>query len=287
MVRELALTRGDRDPRRPAHARHHADVVVPVARLLEPAEVEGLDQMREALRVLHRPAAIGVHGQDELRPRRLARNLDALGVLLRRQSADLELATRHPGLAVRLHLAPDVGVRLAVHVIAPDGDDREARARASEEGAHALAPRLAAEVPEGAVHAGDRFEQRLPLARRVGEREQRLPDSLALEDAQARDARGELLVDQAHDLATVLTVVAVVHLADEPRVGAHAGDDGAALADGVRAAAEVLRQRDLDRDRLDAVDAHGAVPTRPARPVSSARSRRASRGPGLVERRRR
>ena len=54
-------------------------------------------------------------------------------------------------------------------------------------------------------------------------------------------------------------VVAVVDLADEAGVGAHAGDHGAAREDGVGAAAEVLLQRDLDRDGFDAVDAHGGL----------------------------
>src|SRR3989442_570722 len=50
---ELALTGGDRDPRRSPHARHHRDVVVPVTRFLEPADVEVLDEAREADGFLH------------------------------------------------------------------------------------------------------------------------------------------------------------------------------------------------------------------------------------------
>ena len=66
------------------------------------------------------------------------------------------------------------------------------------------------------------------------------PDALALEDAHALDQRRQLVADQAHDLAAVLAVVAVVDLADEAVVGAQAGDHGGALEDGVGAAAEVL-----------------------------------------------
>src|SRR2546429_83147 len=73
----------------------------------------------------------------------------------------------------------------------------------------------------------------------------------------ASHARGELVVNQADDLAAVLAVVAVVDFAHEPLVGAHAGDDGAALEHGVRAASEVPAERNLDRDGLDAVNAHG------------------------------
>src|SRR5438093_6480058 len=63
---DLALTGRDRHPGLPPHARHHRDVVVPVPRPLEPGDVEVLDEAREADGFLHRPAAIGVHGQDEI-----------------------------------------------------------------------------------------------------------------------------------------------------------------------------------------------------------------------------
>ena len=90
--------------------------------------------------------------------------------------------------------------------------------------------------------------------------EELLPDALTLEDALAAQARGQLVVDQADDLEAVLAVVAVVDLADEAPVGAHPGDDRGALEDGIGAPAEVLRERDVDGDGLDAVDAHGRVP---------------------------
>ena len=66
---DLALAGGDRDAGRLPHARHQRHVVVPVARLLEPADVERLDELREADRVVHVPAAVGVHHQQEVRSR--------------------------------------------------------------------------------------------------------------------------------------------------------------------------------------------------------------------------
>src|SRR3989449_11732615 len=198
-----------------------------VTRLLEPADVEVLDEAREADGFLHRPAAIGVHGQDEIGTGRVARGRDAFGVLFRRQPADLELAAGHAGAAIRFELPPDVGVRLALDVVAADGDDGQTRAIAAEQDAHALPQRFADQVPEGAVDAGDRFEQSLAVAAGMGEGEQHFPDARALEEAHALDARRELVVNEAHDLAAVLAVVAVVDFADEPLVGAHAGDDHA------------------------------------------------------------
>src|SRR5207244_4692383 len=125
--------------------------------------------------------------------------LDALGISLGRQPADLELAAGHPHATIRLHLAADVPERLALHVIATDRDDGQPLPMATEQGADRLPERLADEVPDGAVHAGDRLEQRLPVATRVAEGEQALPDPLALEDAEAADAGRQLLVDEAHD----------------------------------------------------------------------------------------
>src|SRR5207244_2249454 len=114
------------------------------------------------------------------------------------------------------------------------------------------------EVPHRAVDARDGLEQRLPtIAMQVGEREHPLPDPLALEDVEAGDARHEILANEPRDLAAVLAVVAVEDLADGALVGGEARDHGAAGEDVVRAAAEILRERDLERDRFDAGDTHG------------------------------
>src|SRR3989442_4890008 len=113
----------------------------------------------------------------------------------------------------------------------------------------------------------------------MGERKHRLPHALALEDAHADHLGGEGLVDQPRDLEPVLAVVAVVDLADESRVGPHARDDGAALEDGVRAAAEVPGEGNLDGDGLDALDAHVGLPGRSRRPCSTGAQARRASGP--------
>src|SRR5262249_34094424 len=86
--------------------------------------------------------------------------------------------------------------------------------------------------------------------------EQALPDSLAFEDAHATDAGAERLVDEAHDLPSVLSVVAVVDLADEAGLGTHPGDDGAAGEDVIGASPEVFAEGNLDGDGVDAFDPH-------------------------------
>jgi hypothetical protein len=88
----------------------------------------------------------------------------------------------------------------------------------------------------------------------VSEGEETIPDALAVEELPVAQEGGQLVVDQPDDLGAVLAVVAVVDLADEPLVRAQAGDDGGALEDRVGAPAEVARERDVDRDRLDAVE---------------------------------
>ena len=142
-----------------------------MAWLLEPPDVERLDEPREAYRVVGRPAAIGVDGQDEAGARGLAGGFDSPGVLLGGEPADLELAAGHAGAAVRFHLTADVGERLAFHVVTADRDDGQPRPVATQQRAHAFAQRLADEIPERTVDAGDRLEQDLPVATRVTDRE--------------------------------------------------------------------------------------------------------------------
>src|SRR6185312_4245760 len=105
----------------------------PVARLLEPRDRERLHPTREGDCVLHREAAVGIYREDEVGPGGGARGLDALRVGLRGEAAHLELAAGHAGLAVELHLAADVGQRLALAVVAADRDDGQAPARLTAE----------------------------------------------------------------------------------------------------------------------------------------------------------
>ena len=191
-----------------------------MARLLEPPDVERLDEPREADRVVGRPATVRVHCQNEVGAGGLARGFHTPGVLLGREAANLELAPGHAGPAVGFHLASDVGEGLALHVVSADRDDRQPRAIAAEERAHALAERLTDEIPERAIDAGDRLEQHLSIAAQVTGCEEPLPDAFALEDAHAAGEGRERLADQAHDLSPVLAVVAVVDLADEPKLHA-------------------------------------------------------------------
>ena len=137
---DLALAGIDGDAGRLPHARHLRGIVVPVARLLEPGDVERLDQAGEADGVLRGPAAIGVDAQHEVGPGGLARRRDALGIRLGRQSADLELATGHARRPVHLHLAADIGERLALAVVAADRDDRHRRRRKPPSSACTLLP---------------------------------------------------------------------------------------------------------------------------------------------------
>ncbi len=134
VARDLRLAGGDRDASCPAHARHHRGVVVPVAGLLEPADVERLDSTREADRLDCVPAPVGVDGQDEIGPGRLACGLSpASASSSGERPPTLNLQPSHSGFAVLLHLAPDVGERLAFHVVAADRDDRQTVAVAAEQ----------------------------------------------------------------------------------------------------------------------------------------------------------
>src|SRR5262249_12645020 len=84
------------------------------------------------------------------------------------------------------------------------------------------------------------------------------PHALAFEEIQPPHDRLEVLANHAYDLGTLFTVVAVVHGAHESVVRAQPRDHRGTLDDRVRAAPEVLPERDVDGHRLDAVDAYGA-----------------------------
>src|SRR5262245_1980302 len=81
---DLRLPGVDGDARRSPHAGHAGDVVVPVAGLLEPGDVEGLDEARETDRLIGRPAAVGIDGKHKVLTRRLAGSGNALCIVLGR-----------------------------------------------------------------------------------------------------------------------------------------------------------------------------------------------------------
>src|SRR5207248_3056073 len=103
----------------------------------------------------------------------------------------LELAARHPGLPIGLHLAPDISKRLALDIVAPDRDDRHLVGEAAEQITHAVARRFADNIPHRAVDAGNCFQERLAVAISEGEREELRPYALGFEDIVALDQRPE------------------------------------------------------------------------------------------------
>src|SRR5262249_429885 len=233
-------------------------VVVPVTRLLEPSDVEGLHEPGEADRIGRRPAAVRVDREHEIGAGGAPSSLHALRVRLGRERADLELAAGHAGPPVVLDLVADMAEALAVHVVAADRDDRQAPPVAADQRGHRSTDRLAAHIPRRTVDAGDRLEEQLLPAARVRQREQPFPHALAFEEIQPPHDRLEVLANHAYDLGTLFTVVAVVHGAHESVVRAQPRDHRGTLDDRVRAAPEVLPERDVDGHRLDAVDAHGS-----------------------------
>ena len=93
------------------------------------------------------------------------------------------------------------------------------------------------------------------LAKR--EREQLRPDALGGEDVLALDQSGASSSWIRRTISwPCLAVVAVVDLAHQPVVGSQPRDHGRALEHRIGAAAEVLRERNVDGDGIDAVNAH-------------------------------
>src|SRR6185437_14377553 len=122
---DLALAGADRNAGLAADGRHVQPVVAPVNRFLEPADVEIGDLPREGDRLAQAETLIGVDGQHEIVAGGLAGDTDALGVLLRRAPADLELAAGVAARANLLHFPAEVRERLVLLVISGDADDRQ------------------------------------------------------------------------------------------------------------------------------------------------------------------
>ncbi len=135
----LALTRGHRDTRDRPHVLHPAPVVIPAARLLEPAQVDVLDSLTELNRLSGRIALVGITHEHEVRTGVVAHDPQAPLILRRRFGADLEL---HPGEALAQKELADPNRGQRIPIPAPQLVEREPHA-------------LPKGIPHGAVDAGD------------------------------------------------------------------------------------------------------------------------------------
>ena len=143
----------DRDAAAQRTSRMRAPVVVPAARLLEPADVETLDAAgRCRARSAHRVALVGVDGEDEVVAAGLARPRTRSASFSGVMPPTLNLQPARPHLAELRDLLGELG-GLAAVVVAPDDDHRHAVAVAAPEAPQRLAERLADRVPDGGVDA--------------------------------------------------------------------------------------------------------------------------------------
>ena len=236
--RELALPCADANSRREANVPHRAPVVRPDAGLLEPVQVEVLDEPGEADRLGGSPGLVGVGAENEVGPSGGARRAEPCRILLRREPADLELHAREPTVAELLDLGRDV-LRA---VVAADRDHRQALAVAAPQPVEWLPERLADRVPDRRVDARGRDQSEPAVAQDVERRGPReLPAPLDAEGVLADQARSDLGPDDRVDLVEPGVLVAAVRLADDALLGADSGDDRRAVGHLVRAA--VVRPR--------------------------------------------
>jgi hypothetical protein len=232
---------------------------VPAARLLEPDEVEILDEAGEANRLPRRPGLVRVRGEDEVVARHVAHGPRSHGVCVGIETADLQLHAADTELEQTVHLGPQVGARV---VVAADRDHRQARAVAAPETPQGLAECLADGVPQCSVDARARDEPDAPVAEDVeGRRPHQLPAAFDRVRVFAEQLRRELVVDDAVDLEQARVLVTRVRLADDPVVGRDPHHDRRAVRHLVVAAAKRPHERHANRDRLHGRDAHRAIPT--------------------------
>ena len=249
--RELALTRADTHAPREADVTHGAPVVRPDARLLEPVQVEVLDETGEADRLARSPRLVGVGAEHEVGPGGGARRAEPRRVLLGGEPADLEL---HAGEALLAELRDLPGDVLRA-VVAADRDHGQAVAISTPESVERLAERLADRVPDRGVDAGRGDEAEPAVAQDVERgRACELPAALDAERVLADQPRRDLRPQDLVDLVEAGVLVTAVGLADDALLGTDPRHDRRAVRHLVRAAAVGLRERHADRDRLDLGD---------------------------------
>ena len=255
----LALPRADRHAGGVANVAHRPQVVVPAARLLEPDQVEVLDEPREANRLPRRPGLVRVGGEDEAFARLLPHGARAHCVSVGVEAADLQLHAADAELEQRVHLGLQIGVHA---VVAADRDHRQARAIAAPQSPEGLFERLADRVPKRGVDAGAGDEPDAPVTEDVERRRAaQLPAALDRVGVLADELRRELVVHDAVDLEQARVLVAGVRLADDAVVGRDPHDDRRAMRHVVMAAVKRPDERHANRDRLHGRDAHRAIPT--------------------------
>jgi hypothetical protein len=119
----LTLAGADRNAGLAARRRHVQAVVLPAHRLFKPANIEVGRKAGKFNRLLQCPRLVGVYDEDEILAYRFARNPYAFGVFSRSPAADLELAACMTLELDLLHLAAEVGERLAFLVVAGEEMD--------------------------------------------------------------------------------------------------------------------------------------------------------------------
>ena len=213
-------------------------LVEPRHRVFEPEDAVGLAEASGAHGGGQVPSLVGVQHDRDVGPDRLADDADALGVGLGRQPADLHLHRAIAVLQVQGRLAPQIVRALAVAIVeARHVGGHPVAERAAQERVDGAADRLALEVPERDVDGAHRGHERALLLpgqgrdaahRRVGEREEILPDALGVERIVADDQRGdrvENLLHAAQSVRALLEQERAVTLADADVAGVRGQPD--------------------------------------------------------------
>src|SRR4029450_5236344 len=115
---DLALAGSDWDPRALAHAPHAGELVIPVAGLLQPADLIGFDEATEARGLLWGPGLIGITGDHKALTDGLSDLMHTLGILVHIDAPHLHLDARKALVAIAYHLGDQAIDALIIFVIA-------------------------------------------------------------------------------------------------------------------------------------------------------------------------
>src|SRR5882724_8289838 len=121
---DLTLAGRDRDAGALADAPHASEVVIPMAGLLQPADLIGLDEAKEVNGLLWGPGLIGITGDHKAFADGLADLMDTFGILAHIDAPNLHLDTREALIAIAHHLGDQAIDAFIILVIATNHDGR-------------------------------------------------------------------------------------------------------------------------------------------------------------------
>ena len=166
----------------------------------------------------------------------------------------------HARRLVHFHFSDDVSFGLTFHIVATNRDQRHILAVTPKQLVDRTTCRASQHIPKRTVDTGNGFKQKFPVTIWLRKSEHGLPVPFISKGVLTDNQRSELILDDPSDFDAMVTIITVVDEALSAITRPQLGDHRGSLQDIVRTAAKVLRQWDIDGNRLNVLNFHAAPP---------------------------